>query len=181
MLSSNGLCTTCDVQANDDEILKCYDCLTRYHGICGEERVTPYCKKTFLGNFLKQSKNFLFVCDPCLTRRELLQASDLKEQIAELTSTVSTLAKEFKAFKSEQATQSIETPGTANDSLWRNQSRVERIKTSLCIRNNEGEVRSIISFFSLRICNLQRLSAFKHTWLFWNDISGRLGHRKFRH
>ena len=46
----------------ESDILKCYDCKSTYHVICGE--VTPFGNKTFVGTFKKlKVDNHLFVCD----------------------------------------------------------------------------------------------------------------------
>ena len=132
-VSRNGQCSKCSTQAVEADVLKCYDCQTIFHIMCGEE--TPYACRTFLGNFKKQKPNFVFVCDSCLTRKEQNMASDLKDQIAQLTATVSTLASEFKSFKTEQSAKpAAETPVTP----WNNKDRVEKMKSSLCIKSNNG-------------------------------------------
>ena len=80
--------------------------------------------------------NFTFVCDPCLTRRENNQASCLKEQISDLASTVQTLANDFKSFKEEKVVQSAST----NPTPWSDTKRVNKIRSSLCIKSNGGAV-----------------------------------------
>ena len=58
--------------------------------------------KTFLTTFKAlKSPNFIFLCDACLTKREQLEASSLKEQLASVVNSVSELAKEVKSLKSK--------------------------------------------------------------------------------
>ena len=100
-VDASGKCSTCSKQTTEADIMQCYDCQSYLHGVCGE---TPITNKTFLKKFKEvRSKNFMFVCDHCLTRRENKQASLMKDQISDLTDTVSTLVKEFSAFKREQS------------------------------------------------------------------------------
>ena len=132
-VTSSGSCSTCNTQAHESEILKCRECQTNFHVICGDD--APYCCRTFLSNFKKlRVSNFLFVCDSCVTRREHNQASDLKDQISELAATVGALAREFNSFKTEKVQ---ELPEEA-DTVWKNKDRVQEMKTSLCIKGNNG-------------------------------------------
>ena len=71
-----------------------------------------------------RNRNFTFVCDPCLTRRENNQASCLKEQISDLALTVQTLANEFKSFKEEKETQ----PAITNLTPWSDTKRMKKMK-----------------------------------------------------
>ena len=69
------------------------------------------------------------------------QASLMKDQILELTDTVSTLVKEFSAFKLEQserptAPAAPELPSSA----WTNQNLTNSMKASLCIKSKGNTV-----------------------------------------
>ena len=133
-IDASGKCTTCNSQTTDADILQCYDCESYLHGVCGQE--TPITNATFLKKFkANKSRNFMFVCNHCLTRRENKQASDLKDQISELASTVSTLAKEFSAFKTEQVNRSNKDSHQEESTVWNNQKRTNSMKASLCIKS----------------------------------------------
>ena len=94
LIDSSGQCNTCQEKTKENDILKCYDCKSTYHAICGE--VTPFGNKTFVGTFKKlKVDNYLFVCDICLTKRENNEASTLKDQIETLTAKVETLVNDF--------------------------------------------------------------------------------------
>ena len=85
----------------------------------------------------------MFVCDHCLTRRENKQASLMKDQISELTDTVSTLVKEFSAFKREQSERpSVPAAPTAPElqTAWANKNRTNSMKASLCIKSKGNTV-----------------------------------------
>ena len=57
--------------------------------------------KTALTNFKgMKSDNFVFICNNCLTSKEHIEASSVKEQLAMLVRTVSDLKREFREFKS---------------------------------------------------------------------------------
>ena len=138
-VDNSGTCTTCQGEANEAEILQCFDCKTFYHGLCNT--LVPFCSKTFLASFKKvKSSNFIFVCDSCITKRENQEASNIKDQIAALAVTVNTLASEFKSFKSEKMAQSDAQLAATGSNFgippWSNQSRVQKMKASLCIKSN---------------------------------------------
>ena len=91
----------CKDKVKENDMLKCYDCNSTYHAICGE--VTPFGNKTFVGIFKKlKVDNYLFACDICLTKREDNEASTLKDQFEALTAKVDTLVSKFQGIKSEK-------------------------------------------------------------------------------
>ena len=99
-VNESGICSTCNGEGNDTNCLKCYECKSFFHAICGSQ--TPFANKSFVKEFLKKGKNFIFLCDYCLTLREQENASDIKQQMSQLNQTVSKLAREFSEFKSNQ-------------------------------------------------------------------------------
>ena len=138
---AHGKCSTCNKQTTEADILQCYDCQSYLHGVCGE---TPITNKTFLKKFKEvRVRNFMFVCDHCLTQRENKQASLMKDQISELTNTVSTLVKEFSAFKREQSERPSVQAAPAAPELppaWTNKNRTNSMKASLCIKSKGNTV-----------------------------------------
>ena len=93
-IDDSGICTTCQAAANDAQVLQCYDCKTHYHVDCGNTMIcgTRSFIKTYKG--LKNKENLLFVCDHCLTSRENVEASTLKQQMAEVVKSVTRLTRE---------------------------------------------------------------------------------------
>ena len=102
-----GGCSTCNNQARTEDILKCHNCSSYFHAVCGTDtQATPFACKSFISSFITQTvkqgnKNFLFLCDHCLTSKEMETASDLKAQISVLSKTVNSLAGDFKEFKNQ--------------------------------------------------------------------------------
>ena len=137
VVDGSGICTTCQQETNGVEVLKCYDCQKFFHGVCNNEAI--YCSKTFLGTYQKQRDNFIFVCDVCLTKKEQNQASDLKDQIADLADTVKTLAQEFKLYKEGKKDEPVVT-NELHGTAWGNTNRVNKMKSSLCIKANGNPV-----------------------------------------
>ena len=138
-VNSSGICSTCNVEANEPEVLQCYDCKSFYHGVCGDQ--VPYGSKTFLSLFKKlKVGNIIFVCDICITKRENHEASSINDQIAALTMTVNTLANEFKSFKAEKeiplALNNAAVNQDKNVKPWSNLEGVQNMKSSLCIKSN---------------------------------------------
>ena len=98
-IEDNGTCTTCKAVAKDEEMLQCYDCKTHYHVDCGNTMMcaTRSFVKTYKG--LKNKANLLFVCNHCLTSRENVEASTLKQQMAEGVTSVTRLTNEVAELK----------------------------------------------------------------------------------
>ena len=135
-INSSGECASCKTAVNEDDVLTCYDCKTDIHAVC--EGDATYACKTFITNFKKlKSGNFLFVCNSCITMRENNEASTLKEQIADLTNTVSSLVNEFKEFKQEKKTDKEQQEGSKP---WSDQAKIKKIKASLRIQSNGTDV-----------------------------------------
>ena len=101
-IANSGICSTCKSVANEQQILECYDCKTKYHVDC--DNTAAFCTKSFLKSFegMKVNNNFIFVCDHCITSRENKEASTLKDQMAEVVASVALLAKEVSAQKNEK-------------------------------------------------------------------------------
>lgn len=134
LVDGSGKCTTCNEETNDADVLKCYECHETYHCLCNNE--ATYGSKTFITIFKKQRNNFIFVCDICITKKEQNQASDIKDQISNLTATVKVLANEFKLFKEEKQLVSNNEQNSEATS-WA--SAVKK-KSSLCIKANGNPV-----------------------------------------
>ena len=135
-VTSSGTCKTCETETNEEEVLQCYDCQSFYHGVCN--KVTPFfASKSFISSFKKlKSKNFTFVCNQCITRRENNQASSLNDQISELADTVKMLAEEFKSFKEEKKViDGSENDESKSHGSWSNPQRLQKMKSSLCIKS----------------------------------------------
>ena len=134
-LNSNGECSNCKTVASEETTLKCEDCKKFVHAICGSE--APYASKTFVANFNKvKVKNFLFLCDFCLTKRENNEASTLKDQMENLTETVKTLVKDIQSLKSIHKTDNE----VQQQELWSDKARVKKMNSSLCIQSNGKKV-----------------------------------------
>ena len=164
-VNGSGVCNTCQNQANEGEVLQCYDCKSNFHSPCGEN--TPYGSKTFVSNFKKvKVANFLFVCDVCLTKREHKEASTLKDQISALTETVNSLVKdqiipltntvqnlveEANSVKKQKSNveekrnktkkeNSDEAENKMKDNKWSDVVKTKQTKSSLCIKSNGAAV-----------------------------------------
>ena len=135
IVDGNGICNTCNNEANDSEVLTCDDCKSMYHGICETQPI--FCNKTFLAMFLKlkSNTNFIFICNTCKTKRENKEASSIKDELSELKDTVKLLAEEFKSFKEAKLVEEI-----PEVNKWQNKNKVEKMKSSLCIKENDTQV-----------------------------------------
>ena len=153
-VSSSGDCSKCKKKVNEETILKCHECKTIFHAFCGDEK--PWTNnKAFVANFNKQkARNFIFMCDVCLTKKENSEASTLQDQIESLTATVSTLVQEFKKFKAnpelraQPATatpQTVEGEPAAKQMAWTDAVRTKEVvqtkdKVTVCIKSGGSKV-----------------------------------------
>ena len=101
-LNSDGRCLTCQEIATEEQVLVCYDCKNSFHTEC--DNVVPFGNKSFVNNYkkLKNNTNFLFMWDNCLTDRENVLASTLKNQISEVVKSVAQLIKEVRSLKKQE-------------------------------------------------------------------------------
>ena len=100
-VDQSGMCSPCSLQVNENWI-ECGDCKSLFHGNCGSQNKALYCCKTFLTTFKAlKSPNVIFLCDACLTRREQLEASSLKEQLASMVNSVSCERSKIPKIKSK--------------------------------------------------------------------------------
>lgn len=85
LIDDSGTCTLFKTNCiNETELVTCYDCQNKYHGVCSED--SQYCTKTFLSSFKKsKSVNFVSVCNTSLTRKENNQATSINEQLSSIT------------------------------------------------------------------------------------------------
>ena len=156
-VNSSGVCSSCNQETDESEVIKCYDCQEFFHGVC--ESQTPFGSKTFLASFKKvKSDNIVMICDICKTKRENNEASCLKDQVSELAATVNalvnkfevfncipelaetvkSLSQDFETFKEKKEEETIVATQRANVPTlpWSNPTRVQKMKSSLCIKSN---------------------------------------------
>ena len=108
------MCSSCEAETNESEVLKCIECQQFYHVACKD--VTPYGCKTFIAQFKKvKVDNYLFFCNVCKTERENVEASDMRRQLADLTKTMKELSKEIFSLKSAQQQQPNELVETVKE------------------------------------------------------------------
>ena len=178
-INTSGTCNTCQTVANKDHILECYDCKTKYHAQCGT--AAPFACKTFVNTFKgiqKNSSNFLFICDHCITNRENTEAAALKEHMAEVVASVSRLAKEVSELKTARSEPTVEEAGAKPVSgnvdnqnktkppAWTDPKETDRIikqkesKVTLCIKNDDQnavidlkKVKNVVTSHGIQITN----------------------------
>ena len=153
-LNADGTCLTCQEVATEQQVLVCYDCKNSFHTEC--DSVVPFGNKSFVNNFkkLKNNKNFLFICDNCLTHRENVEASTLKDQISEVVKSVAQLAKEVRSLKQQERNlkpvekvkgeskgkEKVQTQnGGSKKDLSETKSKSIKPNVTVCIKSNEGK------------------------------------------
>ena len=176
-VNSSGLCSTCDQQTDESEVVQCIDCQEFFHGICNDQ--TPFGSKTFLASLKKvKSENIVMICDICRTKKENNEASCMKDQISALAATVNTLSnkleslnqistladtvnilstkfesldkipelaatlqslsQDFQSYKEKQEEETEVAAQQVNVTTppWSDSTRVQKMKSSLCIKSN---------------------------------------------
>ena len=148
LINGNGICGTREAVANDMQWIQCFFCKGKFHR--EYEANATYCTKTFLKQFKGlKSMNFWFICDTCIIKHENIEASRIKEQLAE--SSAANLAKEVKVLKEEKQHHKfqisneykiVQQPSKAKEKPWSNpettKKRVIKPKFTVCIQNNNG-------------------------------------------
>ena len=135
------VCVTCSVKGMDDTIIQCKSCCSFYHAIC-KASVSPddgICNKSLIKLFKQPStkKNFTWECDFCITNKEIVESASLKQQVASLVNTVSNLATEVKSLKSAHC--KPENVPLCDKTVWGDRSKLDNIKSTLLIKNHEGQ------------------------------------------
>ena len=149
LVNNDGTCSTCKTAVNERHVVECFCCKKKYHGECDNKGI--YCTKSFLKNFkgLQNNLNFMFVCPPCLTAHENVEASTTKQQLAEVVAAVAQLTQEVRELKAEKsATQPSDTEkdiamnnGKPEGSVWNDHKRLKKVKdkgVTLCIKSSDG-------------------------------------------
>ena len=153
-LGADGTCLTCQEVATEQQVLVCYDCKNSFHTEC--DSVVPFGNKSFVSNYkkLKNNKNFLFMCDNCLTQRENVEASTLKDQISEVVKSVAQLTKEVRSLKQQEHTlkpaEKVKGKSKGNEKaqplnagskkdVSETKSKPIKPKVTVCITSNEGK------------------------------------------
>ena len=102
-LDSNGNCPFCNKMSAVNEHVCCYTCKSMFHAVCAEKRNDDkLATKTNVINFLQASakkKNFLFVCDVCLTCMETRNAEVDTQRINTLESKIGNMDKQLTEIK----------------------------------------------------------------------------------
>ena len=146
-LNVDGTCLTCQEVATEQQVSICYDFKNTFHTEC--DSGVPFGNKSFVNNFekLKNKKNFLFMCDNCLTHRYNVEASTLKDQISEVVKSVAQLTKEVRSLKQHECNLKPvekvkgESKGKEKVQTQNGGSKSKPIKPNItvCINSNEGK------------------------------------------
>ena len=137
-----GKCQTCKLDNfPPTNIVKCFVCKHSFHALGCDQSASKLVNKSLLTSFhrLSTRKNFLFSCDSCLTKSEMLKADKeqasyqlLHNRINQLESIIMTELKVIKSQlpkPSEVTTTSI-SPASSDTSVPTNISSVEHPPTS---------------------------------------------------
>ena len=103
LIGEDGTCNTCSNAVNVKHLLECYKCKSKYHGYCENNAI--FCTKTFLNLYvgLQNNSSFKFICPHCITQSETMEASNIKEQLAEVVSALSKLTEEVHELKKRKS------------------------------------------------------------------------------
>ena len=118
-VDENDICLMCEKKTNDGpgpsaDTVCCHFCDYKFHALCtdNESKVLSdnICTKSFFDAFVtrksttgvnsKRKGNFVFVCDPCMTKREDFVASDTKSHVKSLETKIESLESDISEIKS---------------------------------------------------------------------------------
>ena len=140
--------------ANEKHILECYKCNEKFHGYCGNTGI--FCTKTFLNLFvgLQNNRSFKFICPVCATQEESTNASNIKEQLAQVVTALSTLSKEVQELNDtklqnlkpikETVVKSSDL-NTPSNTVWGDELKMKQVRrapdeVTLCIKSKGEEI-----------------------------------------
>ena len=101
-LNDDGTCSSCDELAIEAEYLQCAMCKKKFHGVCkaagGDDK---WATKSMLLTYKSQStkKNFMFLCNCCLTTMETNMADIDGQRIRRMERNMEAITKELMEIK----------------------------------------------------------------------------------
>ena len=139
-LDDKGNCTLCNKVSGPNEHVECFICKHYFHAVCSrtgsEDKVAT---KTTVANFLLGStkKNFMFLCDICLTNFERNNADTDSHRINTLENKLNSMDSQLGEIK--KLLSSKETMATSNyndqpkhnqklNNIWFDSDKLERVK-----------------------------------------------------
>ena len=166
-LSDSGTCTTCKLQVDDNEAIKCFRCLNNFHGLC-KKAPNQICNKSLLVLFLQKStkKNFVWYCDVCITEIELNGTDSRVSQsskIKDLEGKIDLLDAKISSISDVLAPSGNLIPGIApsngtnsGNNVWQNSSKVTILKSNIVGSPNLDGLEKRIMGEQIEVTNSKR-------------------------
>ena len=101
-LDGGGTCTSCEEVATDMDIVKCRLCKKRFHVVCSKATKDDlWAVKSMIVTFKAAStrRNFMFLCNGCLTVMETNLADVDGQRIRQMESNMVSITKELSEIK----------------------------------------------------------------------------------
>ena len=141
-LDADGSCNLCKKTSLPNEHVGCFICYCQFHAVCPNVGADhKLATKTTISNFNFNStkKNFMFLCDACLTKFERINADSDGQRINTLESQIGNVDKQLSEIKklleakSEKPAQVKETNKAQdhqqkNNSIWFDKEKLAKIK-----------------------------------------------------
>ena len=140
LLSSDGICMSCNEQPSQAEIIKCFVCKLTLHAICGVDN-EKIATKSLINCFNRPStrSNFQFFCDPGITQLEIInveneesRVSILEENIRSMNSDLAEikklLKKQFSNSTVASHVTSLSKQSKKDGSIWFNREKLASVK-----------------------------------------------------
>ena len=135
-LDANGLCTTCMKISGPNELVECFTCSGNFHVSCSAvPKDEKTANKTLVTHFLNPStkRNFLFLCDACLTDFEVSNAETDSQRINTLETKIASFGNQLCEIKN-LITSQVNTPQAnmthhiEDNSVWFNKEKLAAVK-----------------------------------------------------
>lgn len=148
----NGKCSSCDNDSASEQSVCCLLCNMQFHVLCkdhqGKVLSDNICSASYYKQYVPRSVNigkrlgnFVFVCDPCLTKHEQKVASDTKSHVKSLERKIDSLESDIADIKSilvnnnhspSSTVTSVSTSSNqAPDNIWDDKERVKNLRSKV--------------------------------------------------
>ena len=138
-LDADGNCNLCNKTSLPNEDVECFMCNSHFHAICSNAKAEDkLANKSTVANFLLNStkKNFMFLCDICLTNLERITADSDSQRINTLEKQIGGVNEqllEIKKLLENKESGPVQVKEKSNgqqrkDSIWHNSERLATVK-----------------------------------------------------
>ena len=145
-LKDDGICSSCDELSNEAELVQCAICKKKFHAVCTVAGVDDkWATKSMIMTYKSPStkKNFMFLCNCCLTTMETNMADIDGQRIRRMERNMEAITKELVEIKEllKKPATSLSTAGTTGGAIDSDDTSLVNTQNTA---SNENEKQSNI-------------------------------------